>query len=336
MKQLQQYIMEVLGVEIQNEVINKTELGMFPLYLNETYRLYNARMFNHEFILAENRNPEEFSILHTEKHFKLIKDAFNKIVVLFSQEMSSLNRKRLIEKGINFIVPKKQLFLPDLLIDLREGFRKDKYAAKKEVLMPSAQFIVLYRILHHRDKPRIEDMSFKELAKKLNYTPMAITYAAETLMFHEICTIVGEKEKYLRFNLDTYEMWGDLVNRKLLATPVIKKVFVDKIDGDPHLPYSNASALPEYTNMNPSRQQYLAIEKKAFYALKNIGALHNMNEVEGSLCLEVWKYNPKVLVGKLPNDLPVVDPLSLYLSLKDSMDERTEMALEQLIDSIQW
>ena len=92
MKQLQQYILEVLGVEIQNEVIHKTELGMFPFYLSETYRLYNARMFNHEFILAENRNPEEFSILHTEKHFKLIKDSFDRKVVLLAQDMSSINR----------------------------------------------------------------------------------------------------------------------------------------------------------------------------------------------------------------------------------------------------
>lgn len=62
----------------------------------------------------------------------------------------------------------------------------------------------------------------------------------------------------------------------------------------------------------------------------------NLNNKEGRLCLEVWKYDPKVLVGELPNDMPVVDALSLYLSLKDNYDERTEAALEQIIEKYIW
>jgi hypothetical protein len=131
-------------------------------------------------------------------------------------------------------------------------------------------------------------------------------------------------------------MWSDLEHRKILTSPVIKRVYVDKINGDPFLLLCNASALPEYTNMNPSKQQYYAIERKAFYKLQKDGALLNPNNDEGKLCLEVWKYDPLVLVGELPNDLPVVEKLSLYLSLKDCMDERIELALEQLTDSIQW
>jgi len=34
--------------------------------------------------------------------------------------------------------------------------------------------------------------------------------------------------------------------------------------------------------------------------------------------------------------LPVVDPLSLYLSLKEGRDERVEMALEQIIKKFIW
>ena len=38
----------------------------------------------------------------------------------------------------------------------------------------------------------------------------------------------------------------------------------------------------------------------------------------------------------MPNDIAVVDPLSLYLSLKDSTDERIEMALEKIIKDYIW
>jgi hypothetical protein len=41
-------------------------------------------------------------------------------------------------------------------------------------------------------------------------------------------------------------------------------------------------------------------------------------------------------VDELPNDMAVVDPLSLYLSVKESRDERIEMALEQILEKFIW
>lgn len=336
MKQLQQYIMEVLGIEIQQEVIDKKGIEMLPLFLREIYRLYNASLFNQAFILVEKTDNEAFSVHQTEKHFNLIKGAYNRKIVLLTSEMSSLNRKRLVEKGINFIVPGKQLYLPDFLIDLREDFKKGKIKPQKLKLLPSAQFILLYRILHRNEKPGIEDLSFKELASKLKYTPMAITFAAENLMQLEICNIVGEKEKYLRFNVENREMWHDLDQRKLLLNPVIKKIYVDEIPENIHLLHCNMSALPEYSDMNPSRQEYFSIEKNMFYSLLKSNALINTNKHEGKYCLEIWKYNSLKLVEKLFNDSNVVDPLSLYLSLKDNKDERIEMSLEQIIQKFIW
>jgi hypothetical protein len=80
----------------------------------------------------------------------------------------------------------------------------------------------------------------------------------------------------------------------------------------------------------------LAIEKTVFYGLQKSNALVNPNDYEGRYALEVWKYNPLVLVDELPNDRPVVDPLSLYLSVKDSTDERIEMALDKILEKFIW
>lgn len=334
MKEIKQYIQKILGIDIKCELIHKKELRMLPLFISETYHLYNASLFNISFILVEKIDSADFSILQTDKHFKLIGQALDKRIIMLASEVTSLNRKRLIEKGINFIIPEKQLFLPDFLMDLKEDFRKKKN--KKEGLLPSAQFIVLFRILQRNDKIKIEEFSFKELASILNYTPMTITDAAKNLKLHEVCTIVGEKEKYLRFNNDIPEMWNSLEQRKLLINPVIKKVYVDKISEVVDLFLCSSSAMPEYTDMSPSQQKYCAIEKKQFYKLVKKNALLNSNDKEGKLCLEVWKYCPKVLSDKLENELMVVDPLSLYLSLKDNKDERTEMALEQIIEKFIW
>ena len=140
----------------------------------------------------------------------------------------------------------------------------------------------------------------------------------------------------IKFRLNRHELWNTVVHQNLFVNPVLKRVYVDELPKGENMLYTNASALPEYTDLNPGRQQYYAIEKKVFYGLQKRNALINQNDYEGNYCIEVWKYNPLKLVDELPNDLSVVDPLSLYLSLKDSQDERIEMALEQIIEKYIW
>jgi hypothetical protein len=60
-----------------------------------------------------------------------------------------------------------------------------------------------------------------------------------------------------------------------------------------------------------------------------------LNEFEGKYCLEIWKYDPMLLINNLEkNDL--VDPLSLYLSLQNNHDERIKMELDKLKNKYLW
>ena len=331
MKKLKQYIFKILGVDIEFHPVPKGKLGNLPLFIGETYHLFETCMLDNNFILVEKQNADELSILQTEKHFKIIRETFNSKVVLLLNDLASYNRKRLIEKGINFIIPDKQLFLPDMLIDLKESLSQHIDKAQKDTLLPSAQQLVLYRIINRKSTNKIEELSFKQLAVILGYTPMVITNAVEQLKSLDICTTIGEKEKHIRFNLEISEMWHDLEKRKLLASPVLKNVFVDELPKDALMLQSNTTALPEYSDMNPDRQLYFAIQNTEFYKLQKSKALINANESEGKYCLEVWKYNPNILAIELDNK-SVVDPLSLFLCLKNNPDERIQGALEQIIE----
>ena len=336
MKKLIQYIIETLGAEILVNPLLRSKIGKLPLFLSETYNLSEAKILNLPFIIVERRNPDELSILQTEKHFKIIKDTFDTKVVLLANNLAAYNRKRLIEKGINFIVPGKQLFLPDLLIDLRETLSPRRETGKKQTLLPSAQLLVLYRILNKENILRIENIPFKQLAEIFHYTPMVITNAADNLRLHEICTTEGSKQRSIRFNLNIPEMWNDLVKRNLLINPVLKRVFVDEKPENVFLLHSNTSALPEYSDMNPSRQEFFAIDRKNFYDLQKNNRLSNANKSEGNYCLEVWKYDPLNLIGGIMNEKIAVDPLSLFLCLKKDHDERIQDALEQIIKKYIW
>ena len=320
---------EVLGTDIAAVPADPGVLRNFPLYISENYRAYSASLFNHDFLLVELKNEQAFSIAQIEKHLHILRDSFNQSIVLLCNDITAITRKRLIEKGINFIAPGKQLYLPDFFIDLRERFQNARAIHKTEKLLPSAQFVLLYHILHYNKDQKTDELSFKDLAKKFGYTQTAITKAVENLKHFELCNVEGSKEKFIHFNEPINELWHSA--EPYLINPVLKRVFVDERPMNHFMLSSNASALPEYSKMNPSRQEYYAIEKTSFYSLVKNKQLINPNDHEGNFCLEVWKYDPSVLVDDLPNDLPVVDPLSLYLSLKDSHDERIENALDEII-----
>lgn len=331
---LQKYIEDILGYVMVVIPIPKQELGNLPMYVNEIYKLYRVTLGDFHFVLIEYKDADAFSILQLEKHRELIQNQLNQKVVLLADDVSALYRKRLIEKGINFIVPGKQLFLPDFLMDLREGNQHAGRKKKTEKLLPSAQFILLYHLLHKPINEQIENDSFTQLALRFGYTKMAITKAVDNLVYHELCKVEGTKEKYVRFNGDKNQLWH--VALPLLVNPVYKRVYVNELPEGMHLLQANESALPEYSDMNPSQQKYFAIEKGNFFDLQKNRQLRNPNDQEGKYGLEVWKYKPEPLAHILNNDVNVVDPLSLYLSLKDNRDERIEMALEQISERFLW
>ena len=335
MMSVQVYIKEVLGKDLKLSALPKNRLGNLPVYMSEAYQFFHGELYHKELVFAQPKDLENLSILQTEKQFAQLKKTFNSVILLLPQT-TAYNRKRLIDKGINFIVPGKQLFLPDLLIDLRESDLKDHNKRKNKTLLPSAQFLIIYHIIHRNEKWQMENYPFKAIAEKTGYTAMAITKAIDNLKEEEVVEVSGEKEKFIRFRLDRAELWNEMIKRKLFVNPVLRTVYIDEKPQKPFMLLANTSALPEYSDINPGRQQFYAIDKGSFYDLLENDKLRDLNEQEGRFGLEVWKYNPLKLVGELPNDMPVVDPLSLYLSLQENTDERIDMALDQIVNKQIW
>lgn len=333
MNELKKYIKEILNIDIAPIPINPIGLATLPFYLLERYEFYEAAIQGRPIILSKLLEEDEISIVQLVRHQDLLERVAGKKIIFVFNSLPAIMRKRLIEKKVNFIVPGKQLYIPDLLMDLRETFGRQGSQKAASKLIPTAQFLLLFHILHR--KSTIERFSFKELAGKLGYTPMAIGNAAENLTKHQLISVEGTKEKRIHFRLSRFELWNSIERQDLWINPVVKRIFVDKRP-DPAALKCNASALPEYTDMNPGRQEYYAIEKTSFYALQRNNALHNTNEYDGKYCLELWKYNPLRLVDEMHTNENVVDPLSLYLSLKDEQDERVEMALTQIIGKYIW
>ena len=99
-----------------------------------------------------------------------------------------------------------------------------------------------------------------------------------------------------------------------------------------HAPKSGSAALSELSDYAAPRHPVNAFDRDSWKKLdRRIGPLGRMDPQAGGTTIEVWHYDPKLLVSG-----ERVDPLSLYLSLRDDPDERIQAALAQMMNAVQW
>ena len=329
------YVEEVIGVDINIQLLDKAIVNRFPVYISGMYKLYKADIEGKGCILVQQKEPEDISIVQFQKQFAQIQKIVDLPVVAVFDKLEAYNRKRLIQKKLAFIVPDKQLYIPWFYMDIRDYGISEK--AKPERLNPVAQQILLIYILDEHNTHKLTELTFKKLAKLLDANPMGVTRAVDNLKNHGLVRVEGTKEKQINFNYNRKEIWNYAMDKDLFLVPVTKRVYVDKLPEGLNLLHSYDSALEDYTNMNPPMIEYFAIDKNTYSYLKKNDLLINENKYEGKYCLEIWKYNPVNITRFLINSkYNIVDPLSLYLCYTDNTDERVEMAKEQLIEKITW
>jgi hypothetical protein len=93
------------------------------------------------------------------------------------------------------------------------------------------------------------------------------------------------------------------------------------------------TALAHFGMLAESQLGHFAIGKEQFRSLRTLNRLPDLNKNQGNFCLEVWNYDPGVIV-KPGQD--IIDKLSLYLSMAPAQDERTEAALEEMLSKVSW
>ncbi|NVO03161.1 MAG: hypothetical protein HXX09_10730 [Bacteroidetes bacterium] len=320
MEELKKYFKQVIGIEVEIKPVLLNKLNSLPLYITIGYDLFLTNINNQDFILAEVKN--EFTADTLRKHFDIIQTTLNLPTAAVIKPIEAYNRLRLIEKRIPFIIPGKQMYLPDLLIDLKEF----KIKPKEQIpfMPPAAQLLILF----HLQIELLEGINLKSIAKKLGYDAMTITRSVHYLQNADLCQLLGTKDKFLHFGKNKSELWE--LALPLMTSPVKKTIFyTGKLD-DHNFRKANMSALSFYSNLNPDRIEYYAVK---YGYLQNLieNDQNNFGQFEGNICFEEWKYDPTLLTKT-----QYVDPLSIYLCFRNNDDERTQMALEQIIKNMLW
>ena len=173
MKALIAYIKDVLGFEIEIQPLAKAMKDKLPIYLNVGYDWHKAMLADRPCILAQMKEANSFSIAQMEKHFEHVTTTFGIPIIAVFNKIEAYNRKRLIEKKIAFIVPNKQLYIPDFIIDIREYSLTPQVNQSK--LTSVAQQLILLNFLKANNDLMLESKTFQELAVLLGSNSMGIT-----------------------------------------------------------------------------------------------------------------------------------------------------------------
>ena len=299
-----------------------------PLFRRERFSFYSTEIFGRPLCLAiEKESWDVASPSEYEKQLQGLSPHFEAQPVFVFPTLPSNTRNRLVKKGIPFIVPGTQIFLPPALIDLRERFPRP--AGKgRDVLTPTAQLTVLY----HINRESLEGISLRGVAGKLHCSAMMASNVKDELEETGICAVerVG-RSMTLHFPKDRRAFWESVKDR--LVSPVKKSRWVrwTREPGYPAL-LSGISALSRRTMLADDRLPTYAFGPKMLESYLEQGILIGCRDSdEATAKMEVWSYEPKLL-----GDNETVDPLSLYLSLRYNADERVQQQLERLIEGIKW
>ena len=311
------YMSKILGEQLCIVPLDKATSDKIPLAVSSGYELFKAPFGHRLLILALNKEGNELTSGQLQKQMGLIERKTDAIVVFVFPSVVSYNRKRMIDARVNFVIPNQQMYIPELLIDLRKPKKNNDDLT--EGIPSIAQCILLY----HLEK---ESMNGKTIRDVINIFGTSYATANRAFRWLESKQLITEakheREKVMKITESKKEVWEK--SKPFLTSPIEKVVHTDEVY--PTLLESGVNALSEYTMINREHSQTYAISRDEYRQGK-----YMTDKQYGDNTIEIWRYNPHLFAkGK------TVDKLSLFLTLRYNQDERIQKELETLINDKTW
>ncbi len=309
-------------------ILQEARTERLPLFLRRRYLFRASKLFGTNYHLAiENAPQDPCSPAEYADHLRVLQEAVGGPVALVLPSIPSYARGRMLRMGIPFIVPGSQVFLPPQIVDLRERQPVLLRRTRTKKLTPAAQCLVLY----HLQREPLTGKPLQEIAHLIGYSPIMVTMVKGQLEAAGICTSVKEGRTItLRFVHDRKELWEQVA--PLLSAPDRIRHWVTWPHPGPTALLSGMTALSRLTMIGDDPLPTYALWGRTFRASMEKGEFHGCRgSDEANACVESWSYDPRTLASG-----ETVDILSLYLSLRDSPDERVRQQLETLIQEFPW
>jgi DNA-binding MarR family transcriptional regulator len=258
-----------------------------PLFLRSRYSLFKIQLFGQECLVAiETQESNDAAPAGYSSAAKVLKATLGQNVILVVHRLTSYARDRLARQGVSFIVPGTQMFIPFLVADLRERFRRPR-AAEGKHLTPAAQLLILF----HLQREPLDHVPLQEIAQRLGCSAMTITNVKEELESAKICkTSRRGRAVTLLFPEFKRALWNSA--EPLLSSPVKKERWVDWHHPAYPAIAAGLTALSRSSMIEDERWPTFALFHATFQAnLKREVYRSVPDPEENSVRLQAWTYN---------------------------------------------
>ena len=322
-QRLTDYLETITGsAAVLREMAGPAE-SRLPLFLRERYRLRSIGLFGRECLLAletpgwDTGSPAEYAA-----HAQAMRNQFPEPVTLVVPQVASYARNRMVRAGTPFIVPGSQLFMPFMMVDLRERFAAPETEAGQH-FTPAAQCILLY----HLQRQPLQGLPLQDIARLTGYSAMMVTRVKEEWEANRLCQTsrIG-RTTVVEFAAAGRKLWQ--IAEPYFTRPAKKSHWIRWDHQAPAALEAGFTALSRTTMVEDDPTPTWALPRAAFRSLRENGTLHTVGGPgEANARMEEWSYDPALL-----SEGPGVDPLSLVLSLRGNSDDRVQQQLQTVLD----
>ena len=326
-QQTVRYLNQVLGGDAVR-VASCEQTAQLPYFLQDAYDVLPCELLGHPFTLACIKGRQPLAALQVAQHAKRLRELLHAPVIIALPTVAPGERKQLIQHGIAFVVPDRQLFAPQLGIILSERFAVEA-RREQELASPATQALLIGFLNHH---PVSETWHPFEEAAALGYSGMTATRAIrELLQFNLFELEMRGRAKYLRLVGSRRELWEKA--KPHLRSPVQRTLWTydRRIFEVPGARLAGEIALARMSMLNEQQQQVLAMPAEVVQQVRQDGIFFEPRALADATSVQVWRYTPGLQVRE-----KTVDPLSLWLSLQDNRDDRIQMALDEIEEKFLW
>ncbi|MCQ2062922.1 MAG: hypothetical protein MJY99_06240 [Fibrobacter sp.] len=303
--------------------------GGLPLYMVREREIVEAKIGDVRFALVGIRNNDEFGAEALKNQAQKYELVLGCPIAFVFEKVTDAQKKSLINRGVPFLAVPALVFLPFLGIALQQQIRMNqKIKAKpREFLSPQAQQLFLHMLYRVKDSY----VTKARVAKELGINPMSVTRSSREL---ESLGLIKMHEEGRSVQM-TCAMTGYALVKKALSNlinPVQKNIVVERN----HLPVNSLlageSALSKLSLLGgPTRDVYACAPRFVLPKSEDFTNDAKWLDSVDLVNVQIWKYDPaKFAVNG------TVDPVSLYLSLRDSYDERIQSSLDEMMGNVRW
>ena len=303
-KQIETYLKESLQLAIRLSRPSKVQIEKLPMIITDAFEMMVADMYGQQVMFVQDKT-KQYSPMQLRKMAALIAEKTSLWCIFVFDTITGYNQLRMIKQGVNFIVPGKLMFMPELLIDIRPI----RNSLDLESKMPAtAQVIVLY----HLECQTIVNKKIADIADMFSVSYATCNKALTWLRGHDLAieTKIG-KQKLISLDTDKWALWNKAL--PYMYSPIERILYNDR---EVHY-MSGYNALAEYSHLAHTDEKVCEWDGPV---------PPYFSKEENDVKIEIWRYSPEVL-----SNTGVVDPLSLYLILKDDEDERVSMELDYML-----